>query len=160
MCLLHASQIVLDKSPSIIFKRSQEYVVETCFIRREDRFISHPCCISASSKSPPSPLPFSYLILIQAQGFLQNHFEISLELHFYPQVSLLLLPLLSVQQSKEIPIWNKCWLENDWQLHKRTFFYNWGMLLIGISETCCLVTNWTCHQQCVLSWSFPQNNLL
>ena len=104
MCLLHASQIVLDKSPSIIFKRSQEYVVETCFIRREDRFISHPCCISASSKSPPSPLPFSYLILIQAQGFLQNHFEISLELHFYPQVSLLLLPLLSVQQSKEIPI--------------------------------------------------------
>ena len=88
---------------------------DTCFIRREDRFISHPCRISAYSKSLPSN------IAIQASSKItsKSHRVIILlspaliTIHFSQEMFSLLLNPLSCQQSKEIPIWNKCWL--DWQ---------------------------------------------
>ena len=154
----------------IIIMKSQEYVVDTCFIRREDRFMTHPCCISASSKSPPS----TPLILSRFRHKASS--KITCKSHLHTTFIQKCPSLLSFQQSKEIPIWNKCWLENDWQLHIKTFFYNWG---IGINETSfggmngiCLIysrltmstdtdsqpfLSSTSQQQCILPWSFPQN---
>ena len=88
---------------------------DTCFIRREDRFISHPCRISAYSKWLPSNIAIqaSSKITSKSHRVIILPSPASITIHFSQEMFSLLLNPLSCQQSKEIPIWNKCWL--DWQ---------------------------------------------
>ena len=73
-----------------IIMTSQKYVFETCFIRREERFMSHPWRISAFWKSllglslprsPSSPSSPSLSSSSSSKALLQIHFQILPKFH-------------------------------------------------------------------------------